>query len=187
MWNALARHNSTRVLLVARVCGTEQRRGVVSDETPQQGGHGQSNAAAYIGIVCRRGLEGFCPEHPQTMRFRRHRARRESDWHDLAQTATCELLLYYEEYEDDEASSGRRRKKLWRTAGPTTSAMKSSPSTPNKIASPAKPSIRQTTRGLTVSRLPAVARTPTLSVLGASFQKTKPPTSNIDYKYIQSR
>jgi hypothetical protein len=32
---------------------------------------------AYIGIVSRRGLEVFCPEHPQTMRFLRQRARRE--------------------------------------------------------------------------------------------------------------
>lgn len=32
---------------------------------------------AYIGIVSRRGLEVFCPEHPQTMRFLWQRARRE--------------------------------------------------------------------------------------------------------------
>jgi hypothetical protein len=32
---------------------------------------------AYIGIVSRRGLELFCPEHPQTVRFLWRRARRE--------------------------------------------------------------------------------------------------------------
>jgi len=32
---------------------------------------------AYVGLVSRRGLELFCPEHPQTMRFLWRRVRRE--------------------------------------------------------------------------------------------------------------
>ena len=32
---------------------------------------------AYVGLVSRRGLELFCPEHPQTMRFLWRRVKRE--------------------------------------------------------------------------------------------------------------
>ena len=34
---------------------------------------------AYVGIVSRQGLELFCPEHPQTVRFLCRRAKREPE------------------------------------------------------------------------------------------------------------
>ena len=65
-------------------------------------------------------------------------------WHDLAETATCEFLLDYEDDEDEEelaqsAPAGEAGRSPGVTAGPTTSATKSSPacwpstrSAPNK-------------------------------------------------------
>ena len=40
------------------------------------------------------------------------------DWHDLAESATCEFLLDYEEDDDEESTGGRRRKKPWRYRWP---------------------------------------------------------------------
>ena len=61
-------------------------------------------------------------------------------WHDLAESATCEFLLDYEEDEDDDENrtAADAARSPGATAGPTTSATRSSPACSNSIASAPK-------------------------------------------------
>ena len=80
-------------------------------------------------------------------------------WHDLAESATCEFLLDYEEDEDDEErTAADAARSPGATAGPTTSATRSSPACSNSTASAPKRNVCAVTAPRTPARSPRAKR-----------------------------